>query len=85
MALDATKSAKTLAELAQQFDVHADQINTWKMQLTKATVGVFGSEPTSETVSPSVDLMVLHANIGELTLVNNPHSGFRGVTVGGHC
>ena len=44
VALAAIKGEKTLAELAQQFDVHANQINTWKMQLTEAAVGVFGSE-----------------------------------------
>jgi len=44
VALAAIKGEKTLAELAQQFDVHANQINTWKMQLREAAVGVFGSE-----------------------------------------
>ena len=30
VALAAIKGEKTLAELAQQYDVHANQITTWK-------------------------------------------------------
>ena len=33
MALAAVKGEKTLAELAQQFDVHPNQITQWKAQL----------------------------------------------------
>ncbi|WP_345574798.1 transposase, partial [Stakelama sediminis] len=33
VALAAVKGEKTLAELAQQFDVHPNQITTWRTQL----------------------------------------------------
>jgi transposase len=33
VALAAVKGEKTLAELAQQFDVHPNQITTWQTQL----------------------------------------------------
>jgi hypothetical protein len=42
-ALAAIKGEKTLAELAQQFDVHPNQITTWKGQLVDAATGIFGS------------------------------------------
>ena len=33
VALTAIKGEKTLAELAEQFDVHANQITSWRTQL----------------------------------------------------
>ena len=70
VALAAVKGDKTLAELAQQFDVHPNQITTWRGQLLEGAAGVFDAAP-SEGTPPPVDLKTLHAKIGELTLVND--------------
>jgi transposase len=69
--LAALKGEKTLAELAQQFDVHANQITQWKAQLLGGAVGIFGSEAKAGPAAPTVDLKSLHAKIGELTLEND--------------
>ena len=73
VALAAIKGEKTLAEPARQFDVHANQITTWKAQLLDGAAGVFGSEP--KAASAAVDVKTLHAEIGELTLTNDFLSG----------
>jgi len=69
VALAAIKGDRTLAELAGQFDVHANQIASWKAQLEDGAADVFG--PDGGAAQPVVDVKLLHAKIGELTLEND--------------
>jgi transposase len=71
VALAAIRGEKTLIELSQQFDVHANQIKQWKDQLLEGASGVFGGEAKSEAAAPVVDVKTLHAKIGELALEND--------------
>jgi transposase len=71
VALAAIKGEKTLADLAQQFDIHSNQITQWKAQLLEGAAGVFGAEARPEPAAPAVDLKSLHAKIGKLTLEND--------------
>ena len=78
VALAAIKGEKTLAELAELaklFDVHPHQITAWKAQLQDGAAGVFGSGPAAAEAAPTVDLKLLHAKIGELTLEKDFLSG----------
>ena len=71
VALAAIKGERTLAELAQQFDVHANQITQWRSQLLEGAADVFGGEARAEPAVPAVDVKTLHAKIGQLTLEND--------------
>src|SRR3974377_2300278 len=70
VALAAIKGDRTLAELAERFDVHPNQITTWKAQLESGAADVFGRGGET-TVQAAVDVKSLHAKIGELTLEND--------------
>ena len=71
VALAAIKGEKTLAELAQLYDVHPTQITAWKSQLVEGAPGLFGAGSAGKSAEPEVDLKTLHAKIGELTLEND--------------
>jgi transposase len=43
MALAAIKGERTLAQLAEQFDVHPNQITAWKAQLEGSAANIFGA------------------------------------------
>ena len=75
VALAALKGDKTLAELAQHYDVHPNQITIWRGQLLEGAAGVFGATPGETSGEAPVDLKVLHAKIGQLTLENDFLSG----------
>jgi len=69
VALAAIKGDKTLAELAEQFDVHPNQISDWKLLLQESAADVFGGAAKEKSAAP--DINVLHAKIGQLTLEND--------------
>ncbi len=69
VALAALKGDRSLAELAQQFEVHPNQITDWKKQLQERVAQVFETGKTS--AEPPVDVKVLRAKSGQLTLEND--------------
>jgi transposase len=71
VALAAIKGEMTLAQLAEHFDVHPNQITQWKTQLQESAANAFGPGGGSGTAQPAVDVKALHAKIGELTLEND--------------
>ena len=76
VALAVVGGEKTLAEFAQQYDVHPNLINQWRSKLLEGAADVFGAVPAAS--EPAVDITVLHAKIGELTLANDFLAGALG-------
>jgi transposase len=71
VALAAVKGDRTLAQLAEQFDVHPNQITSWKAQLEGGAADVFDPGGGNAAVLPAVDVKSLHAKIEELMLEND--------------
>ncbi len=68
VALAAIKGDKTLVELSEYFDVHANQLTQWKTQLLERAADAFDGSRSRE---PPIDVKTLHAKIGELALEND--------------
>ncbi len=68
VALAALKGDATLADLAQRFDVHANQITQWKSQLLERASDVFASASERSSDAEAVPLKDLHAKIGQQAL-----------------
>ena len=63
VAIAAIKGDRTLAELAEQFDVHPNQITTWKAQLEGGAADVFGCG--NGAAQPAVDVKVAARQAGD--------------------
>ena len=84
MALAAIKGDRTLAQLAKQFDLHANQITSWKAQLEGGAADVFGRGGGNRVMQPTVDEVaareVRSADAGERFLRNGDTSfGLQGL------
>jgi transposase len=75
VALAAIKGDRTPAQLAEQFDVHPNQVTTRKAQLEGGAADVFGPGVGNASAEQAVDVKSLHAKVGELTLENDSLEG----------
>ena len=70
VALAAVKGEHTLAELAEQFDVHPNQIQDWKRHLVEGAENVFGGDAIKAKHNEQ-EIEKLHAKIGQLSMEND--------------
>ena len=67
VALAAVKGDRTLAQIAEHFKVHPNQIQNWKKRLVAHAEQVF-ENGTHAAKDPDAQVKELHAKIGELTM-----------------
>mgnify|MGYP001160512975 CR=1 FL=1 len=78
VAVGALKGDKTLAELAEKFDVHANQIVQWKTQLLEGAIGVFLTPAEKREAGGGPSVKDMQAKIGQLALENDFLAGALG-------
>jgi transposase len=51
-----------VAQLAEQFDVHPNQVTTWEAQLKGGAADVFGPGNGNAAAQPAIDVKALQAS-----------------------
>lgn len=69
VALEAVKGNRTIGEIADEFELHSNQVTSWKKQLCDDIESIFESANSKkEEPDHCEDVEALQAKIGQLTM-----------------
>ena len=72
IALEALREQATVADLAQRYQVHPNQIYAWKKQLQDQAARAFDPKAGQDAEAQTArEIEKLHAKIGQLTIEND--------------
>ena len=69
--LEALKERETIEVLAKKFDIHPNQINSWKREFIKKSESVFDKDSDHGGESKDKLIETLYSRIGELSVAND--------------
>lgn len=68
VAMEALKGMKTLSELAQEYEIHPNQISLWKKELEQGAEALFTKKRGSKEEEESSEKSALYEQIGRLQM-----------------
>ena len=71
VSIEAIKEQSSIAQLAEKYQLHPTQINTWKKEFLANSSKVFEKEKDKKTNTSSVEEEKLYSKIGQLQMEND--------------
>lgn len=69
--IEALQERQTIEALAKKYDLHPNQINTWKKEFLEKSSYLFEKENSSNISDNEQLIQTLYAQIGELKVAND--------------